>query len=114
VRPRPKPPKLPLTPPPPEYQQHRDPTLVLLLLAFSFAFCSIVVYAACTHVSVTMKRGAAIPPPECGWSATLVCDDVPGVECRWDRRWRCGYGVPWPNVVVRRPLAEEIVKERYP
>lgn len=75
---------------------------------------SIGLYSGATRVNVPAKKGMFLPPPECGWSATLLCDDVPGVECRWDRRWRCGYGTPWPNVVVRHPLAEEIVKERYP
>jgi len=100
--------------PPPEYRVKGKDTFIVLLFSFSLAFVAIVGYAASTHVAVAMKRGVAIPPPECGWSATLVCDDVPGVECRWDRRWKCGYGVPWPNVIIRRPLAEEIIRERYP
>ena len=107
------PPTLPDRPLPEPYRQ-KDHALSLVIFAFAVAVVSCAFYAATTHVDATLKKGMVLPAPACGWHATLVCDDVPGVECQWDRRWKCGYGVPWPNVVIRRPLTEEILKERYP
>ncbi len=108
-----KPPPDPPRPLPyPVYQ--KDPPFLWMFGAFVVVVFACAIYAGRASVDRPMKRGVAIPPPECGWSATLVCDDVPGVECRWDRRWKCGYGVPWPNVIVRQPLTEEIIRERYP
>lgn len=112
---RPPPARLPPTPPAPSYRSDGN-TFGIMVVAFCVGVVAIASFMFFTHVDVTMHKGigAYAPIPECGWHATLVCDDVPGVECRWDRRWKCGYGVPWPSVVVRRPLAEDLVKERYP
>ena len=117
MRPPPKPPNLPVAPTRlPEAYAGKDPPFVVITVVFIATMFAVIAFTVQTHVDRLMYKGLAThaPVPECGWHATLVCDDVPGVECRWDRRWKCGYGVPWPNVVIRRPMTEEILKERYP
>lgn len=43
--------------------------------------------AQMSELSILRK---ALHPLDCGWSAALLCDDVPGSECKWTKEWRCG------------------------
>jgi hypothetical protein len=75
-------------------------TFAVLLVMFAASFVAIIGYVATSHVSVVLKHGAVQPPPDCAWTAALYCDDVPGQECRWGRRWKCAANAPWPEVVL--------------
>lgn len=118
MRPKPKPPALPPTPLPPPVQEKSDywmllPVFIIVLLAASVPFAGTML-----HVE-KLKHGAMQPPPDCAWTAALYCNDVPGQECQWGRRWKCAANPPWPETVILRPHGEgatneALIRERYP
>ncbi len=64
------------------------------------SFCSWVIFVG--RVDYALQSGAfAKVMPACGWVPALACDDVPGRECDWVKRWRCGSSPAWPLVVSR-------------
>ncbi len=96
-----------------------DTFVVLLIMFAAFFFFAIVSYVAASHVSVTLKRGAVQPPPDCAWTAALYCNDVPRQECQWGKRWKCAANPPWPETVILHPTGEgatneALIRERYP
>jgi len=91
---------------------------VVVMMVFGLLMCVGVINHALTRIEVPMRTGigAFAPVPECGWFPVLVCTEMSDGEreCHWDKTWRCGYALSWPKTIVRRPFAEEVIKERYP
>lgn len=90
------------------------PIAAVTILLF---FAAAPLVAGGLRVDAPMKKASAsLPIPECGWAATLVCTEASdgSRECWWDKTWHCGYALAWPSTAVRRPFAEELIRERYP
>jgi hypothetical protein len=113
-----KPPATPPRPLPPPVREKFDFWALIPASLIVFALAAAVLSAVPLGVE-KLKHGAMQPPPDCAWTAALYCNDVPGQECQWGRRWKCAANPPWPETVILRPHGEgatneQLIRERYP